>query len=322
MAERLAYCREHLEWLRLLMLHEPRGYPGPVRGAAPAAGQPRLALRDGRARAGRIHADVGQQHDLCGHGSVRRRAAHARRTDPGRRRSTPRSAPVTCPREISTAEVARRHGGERAGVRRRTRPSPRRARIRHRAGGRRLRRPVLRAGRRRRLRRRPGARSGRELVRAGALLQMAAREQVDVRHPLNPEIAGVNLVMLHSGARVPGEAGAEHGRPHPGPAPAGPARDLDRLPRPVPLRHRDVRPDGRPARPRRPRPRGGLRAPQHPRHEVRRPPHRDDDGGGRSRRPAHDHRAHLGDGHARWVLEPDDPYPAGYTLPDLWPPES
>ena len=28
MAERLQYCREHLDDLRLLLLHEPRGYPG------------------------------------------------------------------------------------------------------------------------------------------------------------------------------------------------------------------------------------------------------------------------------------------------------
>src|SRR5918912_2631051 len=27
MAECLAYCREHLQWLRALLLHEPRGYP-------------------------------------------------------------------------------------------------------------------------------------------------------------------------------------------------------------------------------------------------------------------------------------------------------
>jgi proline racemase len=33
---------------------------------------------------------------------------------------------------------------------------------------------------------------------------MAAREQVDVRHPLNPGIAGVSLVMLHSGPRAAG----------------------------------------------------------------------------------------------------------------------
>ena len=45
---------------------------------------------------------------------------------------------------------------------------------------------------------------GRELVRAGALIKLAALEQVRVAHPVNPEVAGVNLVMLHSGERVPG----------------------------------------------------------------------------------------------------------------------
>ena len=44
---------------------------------------------------------------------------------------------------------------------------------------------------------------------------------------------------------------------------ARPAGDLARDPRPLALRHRDVRPDGRPARPRRPRDRRGLRPPQH-----------------------------------------------------------
>ena len=43
----------------------------------------------------------------------------------------------------------------------------------------------------------------RDLVRAGALLRIAAREQLDVRHPLNPDVAGVSLVMLHSGAAFP-----------------------------------------------------------------------------------------------------------------------
>ena len=47
---------------------------------------------------------------------------------------------------------------------------------------------------------------GRELVRAGALIKLAALEQVEVAHPVNPEIDGVNLVMLHTGDRVPGRA--------------------------------------------------------------------------------------------------------------------
>jgi proline racemase len=33
---------------------------------------------------------------------------------------------------------------------------------------------------------------------------MAAREQIDVRHPVNADITGVTLVMLHSGPRRPG----------------------------------------------------------------------------------------------------------------------
>ena len=45
---------------------------------------------------------------------------------------------------------------------------------------------------------------GRELTRAGALLKLAALEQLDLRHPLNPDIHSVGNVMLHSGDRQPG----------------------------------------------------------------------------------------------------------------------
>ena len=44
--------------------------------------------------------------------------------------------------------------------------------------------------------------NGKALARAGALIKLAATEQVEVRHPLNPDIDRVNLVMLHSGDRV------------------------------------------------------------------------------------------------------------------------
>jgi proline racemase len=46
---------------------------------------------------------------------------------------------------------------------------------------------------------------GRELARAGALLKLAAAEQLTVRHPLNPAIDHVNLVMMHTGDRTPGQ---------------------------------------------------------------------------------------------------------------------
>jgi proline racemase len=46
--------------------------------------------------------------------------------------------------------------------------------------------------------------NGKELARAGALIKMAALEQVQVAHLDNPLISGINLVMLHTGDRVPG----------------------------------------------------------------------------------------------------------------------
>lgn len=45
--------------------------------------------------------------------------------------------------------------------------------------------------------------NGKELARAGALIKMAALEQIQATHPENP-LVGVNLVMLHTGDRVPG----------------------------------------------------------------------------------------------------------------------
>ena len=45
--------------------------------------------------------------------------------------------------------------------------------------------------------------NGRELARLGAAIKLAAWEQVDVVHPENPEIDRVDLVMLHSGRRMP-----------------------------------------------------------------------------------------------------------------------
>jgi proline racemase len=47
---------------------------------------------------------------------------------------------------------------------------------------------------------------GREIARVGALLKIAARRQIQVRHPLNPAIDAVSLVMLHSGDRSPDHA--------------------------------------------------------------------------------------------------------------------
>lgn len=45
---------------------------------------------------------------------------------------------------------------------------------------------------------------GRELVRAGALVKIATEEQVRVSHPQNPALDRVNLIMIHDGDREPG----------------------------------------------------------------------------------------------------------------------
>jgi proline racemase len=45
---------------------------------------------------------------------------------------------------------------------------------------------------------------GRELARVGALVKMAARQQIRVRHPIHPDVDEIALVMLHSGPRTPG----------------------------------------------------------------------------------------------------------------------
>lgn len=47
--------------------------------------------------------------------------------------------------------------------------------------------------------------NGKELARAGALIKMAALEQIQCVHPDNPLISGINLVMLHTGDRAPGQ---------------------------------------------------------------------------------------------------------------------
>lgn len=52
-----------------------------------------------------------------------------------------------------------------------------------------------------------GASNARNIVRAGAALLASAREQVHVTHPENPEINGISLVMLHGPAVTPGTSG-------------------------------------------------------------------------------------------------------------------
>jgi proline racemase len=200
MAERFAYCRDHLQWLREFILHEPRGYPAlcgvlilpPVTpgsdfgmiiieqgGFTPMSGSNTMCAVAG-AVAGGLLTPTSASLDVSIDTAVGTVTARARIRDGKVTAVTLANVPsyvvaldtpLTVP-EIGTIPVDLAFGGQffvqatatDCGVD----LDPARAR---------------------------------DLVRAGALLKMAAREQIDVRHPVNPDIAGVNLVMLHSGPR-------------------------------------------------------------------------------------------------------------------------
>jgi proline racemase len=321
MAERLAYCSEHLQELRTLLLHEPRGYPAlcavlilpPVTtgadfgiivleqgGFTPMSGSNTMCAVAGAVGAGLLPSE-GATLDVTIDTAVGLVTARAEVHDGRVVAVTVTNVPAFVvaldhPLEVpglGTVPVDVVFGGQffvqaaaaDCGV-------------------------VLAPDR------------ANELVRMGALLRIAAREQVDVRHPLNPGIAGVSLVMLHSGPRRPGEA----------------ARNTVVLTQDPLLRERpetwtgilDRSPCGTGT--------CGRMAALHARGDLA---------------VGEDfvHHSILGSrfvscltgtttvaglpavlptitgrtwvtGHARWIVEPGDPYPAGYTLPDLWPPES
>jgi proline racemase len=163
---------------------------------------------------------------------------------------------------------------------------------------------------------------GHELVRMGALLRIAAREQVDVRHPLSPGIAGVNLVMLHSGPHRPDE----------------PARNTvvltqDPLRRDRPetwtgILDRSPCGTGTCGRMAALHARGDLALGEEFVHHsilgtrfVGRVTGTTTVTGIPAVLPTISGRTWV-TGHARWVVDPGDPYPTGYTLPDLWPPQT
>jgi proline racemase len=205
MAERLAYCRASLEWLRLLMLHEPRGYPGlcavlllpPVNpgshfgmvvleqgGFTPMSGSNSICAVTAALETGILPIPAGTATTEVvidtAVGTVRA-VAHL---DAGKVRSVTVANvpafvveldfPLDVP-ELGTIPVDIVFGGQFFAQT-----------------------DVRNCG----LDLDPD--KGRELVRAGALIKLAALEQVRVAHPVNSEVAGVNLVMLHSGERVPG----------------------------------------------------------------------------------------------------------------------
>jgi proline racemase len=203
MAERLAYCKDNLDWLRRLMLHEPRGYPGlcsviilpPVNagsdfgivvleqgGFTPMSGSNTIcavtaALETGMVKmlepttevtidtaVGTVKAVAKVEGSKVLSVTVVNVPAYVVELD----------FPLEVP-ELGTIPVDIVFGGQFFAQAK-----------------------VADCG----LELDPD--KGRELARAGALIKMAALEQVKVEHPLNSDISGINLVMLHTGDRVPG----------------------------------------------------------------------------------------------------------------------
>jgi len=203
MAERLAYCRAHLHWLRELVLHEPRGYPAlcavlllpPVSpgadfgmvvleqgGFTPMSGSNTMCAVAGAVAAGLL-TPAGPALDVTIDTAVGTVTARAEIRDGRVAAVTVANVPayvvgldipVDVP-GVGTVPVDVVFGGQFF------------AQARAADCG-----VDLDPAR------------GRDLVRAGALVKMAARRQIEVRHPTNPDIADIALVMLHSGTPVPG----------------------------------------------------------------------------------------------------------------------
>lgn len=211
MAQRLTHARANLEWLRLLMLHEPRGYPGlcavlllpPVNpgshfgivvleqgGFTPMSGSNTICAVTAALETGLVPLpDTAPDGDGIVHtevvidtavGTVRAQA----RVAGGKVLSVTvvnvpafvveLDFPLQVP-EIGTVPVDIVFGGQFFAQT-----------------------DVRNVG----LTLDPNR--GRELARAGALVKLAATEQYPIAHPENPDVTGVNLVMLHTGDRQPG----------------------------------------------------------------------------------------------------------------------
>jgi proline racemase len=319
MAERLAYCRENLDWLRELVLHEPRGYPAlcavlilpPVTpgadfgmvvleqgGFTPMSGSNTMCAVAGAVAAGLV-TPTGTVLDVTVDTAVGAVTARAEVRDGRVVAVTVANVPayvveLDTPLEVptlGTVPVDVVFGGQFF---------------------------VQAAAADCGVELDPAC--ARDLVRVGALLRIAARRQVDVRHPLHPDIAGVSLVMLHSGP----------------PRSAEPARNavvltsdpLDAARPETWTGILDRSPCGTGT--------CGRMAALHARGQLAigaEFTHRSIIGsrftgrlsgvthvaGVPAVRPVIMGRTWV-TGHARWTLEPDDPYRRGYTLPDIWPP--
>jgi proline racemase len=162
---------------------------------------------------------------------------------------------------------------------------------------------------------------GRDLVRIGALVKMAARQQIEVLHPVNPDISEISLVMLHSGPRRPGVDSRNTvvltQEPLLPDRPQTWTGILDRSPCGTGMCARMAALHAR----------GDLAIGEEFRHRsiidslfVGRLTGTTDLAGTPAVLPSVTGRTWV-TGHAQWRLDPTDPYPRGYTVADLWAPE-
>jgi proline racemase len=319
MAERLQYCKDNLDWLRRLMLHEPRGYPGlcsvillpPVNdgsdfgivvleqgGFTPMSGSNTICAVTAVLETGIVPVR-GPETVVTIDTAVGVVTAVAHVSD-GKVLSVTvvnvpafvveLDFPLQVP-ELGTVPVDVVFGGQffaqakAADVGLELHPD-----------------------------------NGKALARAGALIKMAALEQISVSHPENPLIAGINLVMLHSGDRVPGRQDRNtvvlsNGKLVPG-DPATWTGALDRSPCGT----------GTSARMAALHARGQLGVGEDFSHHsiigsefIGRLTGTTAVGGKAAVLPTITGRAWV-TGRSQWVLDPTDPFPSGYTVGDIWAP--
>lgn len=161
--------------------------------------------------------------------------------------------------------------------------------------------------------------NGKELARAGALIKMAALEQIQAIHPDNT-LVGVNLVMLHTGDRVPGRQDRNtvvlsNGKLVPS-DPSTWTGALDRSPCGT----------GTSARMAALHARGQLAIGEDFSHHsiigsefIGRLTGTTTVGGRKAVLPTVTGKGWV-TGRSQWVLDPTDPFPTGYTVGDIWAP--
>ncbi|GAA3669375.1 proline racemase family protein [Arthrobacter ginkgonis] len=321
MAERLAYCRENLDWLRRLMLREPRGYPGlcavillpPVNagsdfgivvmeqgGFTPMSGSNTICAVTAAIETGIVDRP-GPVVEVLIDTAVGRVHATAR-VDGGKVTSVTVAnvpsfvvgldVPLEVP-EYGTIPVDVVFGGQ-----------------------------YFAQAKAADLGLDLDPARGKELARAGALIKMAAAEQIQAVHPENPGVSGVNLVMLHSGDRVPGQQARNTVVLTTGPVlPGDPTTwtgALDRSPCGTGTSSRMAALHAR----------GQLAIGEDFSHKsiigtefIGRLTGETTVGGHTAVLPTITGRGWL-TGRGQWILDPTDPFPAGYTVGDIWGPTS